>query len=108
MCARAAWIAERGRAAGQRISEEVCIVDDERFLTVWHSSILADCFDGTNGLTGATVDALIRINVELPIAFINAIDGAGFHTGLVSDVNARSSDDIRQGSSLARKWRNIR
>ena len=47
------------------------------------------------GLAGAAIDALVRVNEELLLPLINAIDGADIDARLVFDADARFNDDVR-------------
>jgi len=61
-----------------------------------------DCIDGTLRLTGAAVDALIRIDEVLLVIVgrINAVDGAHGDAAGVFHVDARLGDDVGHGLSF--------
>jgi len=46
-----------------------------------------NCFNGTDRLTRATIDTLIGVNVEHPVAFIDAIHGAFVNTCSVFHIH---------------------
>ena len=49
----------------------------------------------TLGLAGTAIDALIRLDVEHLLAFIDAVHGTDVDARLVFDVDARFGDDVR-------------
>jgi hypothetical protein len=51
-------------------------------------------FHWAHWFTGATVNTLIGVDVEHPIAFIDAIDRALINTGAVFDINTRQRDYV--------------
>jgi hypothetical protein len=56
--------------------------------------LIVDSFNRANGLTGSTVNTLIRVDIEHAVAFIDAIHWAFFNAGLVLKVNAGQSDYV--------------
>ena len=46
------------------------------------------------GLASAAIDTLIWLDVEHPVALIDAIDRTFLDTGLVLDIDTRFSDDV--------------
>src|SRR5262245_19820206 len=54
-----------------------------------------DRLDGAHRFTRATVDALIRMDVEHRLALVDAIHGTDFHAGLVLDIDAGFRDHVR-------------
>src|SRR5215469_1625880 len=54
-----------------------------------------DGLDRADGLAGAAVDALIRMDVEHRVALVDAIHRADLDAGLVLDVDAGFRDHIR-------------
>jgi hypothetical protein len=53
-----------------------------------------DRLDRTYRLTSTTIDTLIWLDVEHPIAFIDAIDWTLLDTGFVLDIDTRFCDDV--------------
>src|SRR5690625_1588046 len=50
--------------------------------------------DRAHGLTCATVNALIGVNVERAFALVNTVDGALFNARTILNVNTRLSNDV--------------
>jgi hypothetical protein len=62
-----------------------------------------DRADRTGWDASATVDALVRVNVKLVVAFVNAFDGANFDAGRIFGADAGLSNDVGHvGSSLGK------
>jgi hypothetical protein len=65
------------------------------------AEVLGDVFFGEDGgygtlrLAGAAIDALIRMDVELVRAFVDAVDWADVDAGAVLGVDACFGDDVR-------------
>src|SRR5262245_47236916 len=57
--------------------------------------LVEDRLDGADRLAGATVDALVRVDVEHPFALVDAIDRAFLNARLVLHVDARLGDHVR-------------
>src|SRR5437879_908700 len=91
----ASWLADRLVAARQRISEETLVVLGEREEFFGHAAVLGDRLDRAGGFAVAAVDAFERVDVELALALVNAVDRALLHAGAVGDVDAWFSDDVR-------------
>jgi hypothetical protein len=69
----------------------VRVVDaDERLPLVGQRVLREDRLDGTLGLAGAAVDALLGVDDEDPVGLVDAVDGA--------DVDAREVFDV--GSAM--------
>ena len=60
----------------------------------WDVIFVIDRFDWADRFAGATVNALIRLDVEHPIALVDAIDWALFDTGLIFNIHTRKRDHI--------------
>jgi hypothetical protein len=50
--------------------------------------LIVDGFNGAHRFTGTAIHALVRVDVEHAITFINAIDGAFINTSFVLEVYA--------------------
>ena len=55
---------------------------------------VVDGFNGADGLTRSTIDALIRVDIEHPVAFINAVHRTFVNAGAVFDINTRKGNYI--------------
>ena len=62
--------------------------------------LVEDRLDGTDRLAGATVDALVGMNVEHPTTLIDAVDRTLLHTRPILQVDARKRDHISHARSL--------
>lgn len=60
----------------------------------WDIVFVINRFDWADRFAGATIHTLIRLNVEHPIALIDAIDWALFDTGLIFHIHTRKRDHI--------------
>ena len=59
-------------------------------LPIWRNvGVNKDCVNGTFGFTKTAVNALVWVDEDLVITFINAIDRANGHTRLVFHSDAR-------------------
>lgn len=56
--------------------------------------LVEDGLNRADGLTRATVDALVRLDVEHPAALVDAVNGTLFDTGLVLQIDTGLSDDV--------------
>jgi hypothetical protein len=56
-----------------------------------------DRLDRADRLAGAAVDAFVGVDVEHPLALVDAVDRAFLDAALVLDVDARFGDHIRYG-----------
>jgi len=56
-----------------------------------------DRLDGADRLAGTAVDAFVGVDVEHPLAFVDAVDRALPNAGLVLKVDARLGDHVRHG-----------
>src|SRR6188768_3119161 len=55
---------------------------------------VVDRFDGAHRLTGTAIDALVGVDVQHPVALVDAVDGAFVDAGTVFHIHAREGDDI--------------
>jgi hypothetical protein len=84
-------------------TEVNAVLGDERRLIARHIFLWVDRADGASWDASATVDALIRVNVELVVAFVDALDGANLDAGGIFGADAGLSDDVcHVGSSLGK------
>src|SRR5438876_16052 len=56
--------------------------------------LIEDRLDRAHRLARAAVDAFIRMDVEHPVALVDAVDRALLDTSLVEDVDARLGDHV--------------
>ena len=83
-----------GAAWGAKFIEEPG-VNFFKFIPLgWDVIFVIDRFDWADRFAGATVNALIRLDVEHPITLVDAIDWALFDTGLIFNIHARKRDHI--------------
>lgn len=83
-----------GAAWGAKFIEELR-VNFFKFIPLgWDVIFVVDRFDWADRFAGATIDALIRLDVEHPIALVDAIDWALFDTGLIFHIHTRKRDHI--------------
>jgi hypothetical protein len=59
-----------------------------------------DRLDGTLRLTGTTIDALVRLNIELVVALVDAVHRAHLDAASVFRVEARLGNDVSH-----KRWR---
>lgn len=59
-----------------------------------------DRADWASGDASAAVNALVGVNVELVVAFVDALDGANFDTGAVFGSDTRLGDYVSHGCFL--------
>src|SRR5680860_1597307 len=98
-------LAELGGATGASEVVEELDVGLVEVLPLFGCVVLVeDGLDRADRLTGATVDALVRVDVERALTLIDAVDGTFLDAGLVLDVDTRLGDDVGHGgrSSWAR------
>jgi hypothetical protein len=58
-----------------------------------------DCFNWAYWLTGTTVHTLIRMNVEHPVTFIDAVHRTFINAGTVLYINTGKGDDVGHKNS---------
>src|SRR5215472_8026192 len=84
-----------GAARGAELVEEPCVLGGELGPLLGDVVFVEDRLDGADRLAGAAVDALVGVDVEHPLAFVDAVDRAFLDAALVLDVDARLGDHIR-------------
>src|SRR5699024_4235039 len=57
--------------------------------------LVVDRLDGADRLAGTAVHALVGLDVQHPVALVDAVHGALVHTGPVLHVDAGQGDDVR-------------
>ncbi len=62
---------------------------------VGHVVFVVDRLDGADRLARTAVDALVGVDVEHPVALVDAVDGTFVDAGAVFDIDARKGDDVR-------------
>src|SRR5688572_31528820 len=84
-----------GRLDPRIVLEELLVELDEALPLIGRLVFREDRLDRAHGLAGAAVDALVGVDEELVLAFVDAIDRAYLDAGLVLDVDARLGDHMR-------------
>ncbi len=88
-------LAGLGCASGRaEIVEELDVGLVEVFPLLGGVVFVEDRLDGTDRLTCTAVDALVGVDVEHPLALVNAVDGTFVDTRLVEQVDTRLGDDV--------------
>src|SRR2546427_12244474 len=77
------------------VLEKLLVQLDEVLPLIGRLVFREDRLDRAHGLTGAAVDAFVRMDVEHRVAFVDAIHRTDLDTGLVLHVDARLGDDVR-------------
>src|SRR5664280_2712327 len=85
---------QRPGPAGQRLGEEPGVVGGEVGPLPGDVVLVEDGLDRADRLAGAAVDALVRLDVERSLPFVDAVDRALFDAGSVQHVDARLGDDV--------------
>src|SRR5262245_12283722 len=85
-----------GRGLDSRIVlEELLIQLDEVLPLIGRLVLSEDRLDRAHRLASAAVDALVRMDVEHRVAFVDAVHRTHLDAGLVLNVDARLGDDVR-------------
>src|SRR5439155_22841483 len=77
------------------VLEELLVQLDEALPLIGRLVFREDRLHWAHRLAGAAVDALVRVDVEHRLAFIDAIHRTDLDTGLVLHVDAWLGDDVR-------------
>src|SRR5215467_15005543 len=77
------------------VLEELLVQLDEVLPLIGRLVFREDRLDRAHGLTSAAVDALVRMDIEHRLAFVDAIHRTDLDAGLVLHVDARLGDDVR-------------
>src|SRR5664280_155207 len=85
---------QRPGPAGQRLGEEPGVVGGEVGPLPGDVVLVEDGLDRADRLAGSAVDALVRLDVERSLPFVDAVDRALFDAGPVQHVDARLGDDV--------------
>src|SRR5450756_1209551 len=85
---------QRPGPAGQRLGEEPGVVGGEVGPLLGDVVLVEDGLDRADRLAGPAVDALVRLDVERSLPFVDAVDRALFDAGPVQHVDARLGDDV--------------
>src|SRR5437764_119120 len=80
---------------------------DERLPFVGQGVLGENCLDRALGLTGAAVDAFLRVDDKDATRFVDAIDGADVDARAILDVDAGLGDDVRHGGLLYRRKKRV-
>lgn len=84
-----------------RTERRLILVDGNPFFPLFRDiGLRKDCFHRTFRNAGAAVYALICVNVEHVLIFIETIDRAHFNAIGILAIVARFTDDIRHAKSL--------
>src|SRR5690348_366850 len=90
----------RGAAGRTEVLEELVVRVRVVLPRVGHVVLVEDRLDRADRLARTAVHTLIGVDVEHPVALVDAVDGALFDAGTVDDVDARLRDDVGHGRSL--------
>src|SRR5262249_45444691 len=85
----------RGGLHSRMILEELLVELDEILPLIPRLVFRENRLHRADGLAGATVDALIPMDVEHRVALVNGVDGANLDAGFVLHVDTGLSNDIR-------------
>jgi hypothetical protein len=66
-----------------------------------------DCFNRAYGLAGTTVHTLIRMNVEHPVAFIDAVHRTFINAGTVLHIDTGKGNDVGHKNSSKSEKRTV-
>jgi hypothetical protein len=66
-----------------------------------------DCFNRAYGLTGTTVHALIGMNVEHPVTFVDAVHRTFINAGTVLHIDTGKGDDVGHKNSSKSEKRTV-
>src|SRR5439155_20483547 len=77
------------------VLEELLVQLDEALPLIGRLVFREDRLHRAHRLAGAAVDALVRVDVEHRLAFIDAVHRTDLDTGLVLHVDAWLGDDVR-------------
>src|SRR5215471_4965787 len=87
-----------GGAAGRaELVEELGVLGGERRPLLGDVVFVEDRLDRADRFAGAAVDAFVGVDVEHPLALVDAVDRAFLDAALVLDVDARLGDHICHG-----------
>ena len=89
--------AEGTAAARQGLGEESFVVGQVRPQRLGKIVLVVDRLDRAHRLAGATVDALVGVDVQRARALVDAVDGTFPHACAVEDVHTRFTDHVRHG-----------
>jgi len=73
---------------GAEFYEELGVNFREFFPVSWNIILIINCFNRAYRLASTTIDALIRLDVEHSVSFVNAIHWALFDAGLIFHIDA--------------------
>src|SRR5699024_196192 len=62
--------------------------------------LVEDRLDGADGFAGAAVHAFVGLDVEHPVALVDAVHRALVDAGTILDVDAGQGDDVGHGRFL--------
>jgi hypothetical protein len=72
---------------GPNLNEELCIDLRKFFPLTWNIIFVIDCLNWADRLAGSTIDALIGLDIEHAVAFVDAIDWALFNAGFILHID---------------------
>src|SRR4029079_17211993 len=88
------------RAAGRaQVLEELVVRGRVLAPLLGHVVLIEDRLDGADRLTGTAVDAFVRVDVQHPVALVDAVHRTFLDAGPVEQVHARLGDDVGHRSS---------
>jgi hypothetical protein len=88
--------------------EEICVDLDILLPFFWCRRFLKNGGDGTGRLASATIDALVRIDIQLlnrikiflALCRMDAVNRADIHTGCILYTDARLSNNVGHGKDI--------
>jgi hypothetical protein len=88
--------------------EEICIDLDILLPFFWGRRFLKNSGHGTGRLASATIDALVRIDIQLlnrikiflALCRMDAVNRADIHTGCILYTDARLSNNVGHGKDI--------
>jgi hypothetical protein len=80
-------------------SEVSAVLGNEARLIGGHVFLREDGADRAGGNARAAIDALVRVDVELIVTFVNAFDGADFDTSAVLRTDAGLRNNVSHDES---------
>ena len=85
----------QAKFTGQNLQAEMrAVLGHERHLIARHVFLWKNGADRAGRDARAAVDALVRVNVELIVALVNALDWANFDAGGIFGADAGLRDDV--------------
>ena len=80
------------------VKDRACVGADVFAPLFGNVVFVVDGLDGADGLAGAAVHALVGVDVQGAVTFVDAVHGAFFNAGAVFDIHAGTRDNGGHGS----------